>query len=102
MVDERPRPGWREPRLERVTRGDERRHSAPRPAESRRAVVIAVELDAVPVYRRGLAKLIHHHDGDRLPALEDDGWAEARTCTHRRLTGGSLLEDEPHRRRGVR
>src|SRR5687768_4094082 len=100
VIDERPGPRRRESRLERVTRGDERRYATSQAAESRRTIVVAVELNAVPVHRRWLAQVIDHHDRDGLSALEDNGRAEARTGARCGLPAGSFLEEEPHRRCG--
>src|SRR5215208_98663 len=55
--------------------------------ESGYSVVVAVQLDAVPVNRRCFVQRVHHHDADRLATLEEDrrtwqqwagGWRRAR------------------------
>src|SRR5262249_59736670 len=55
VVDERSRPRRCEPRDERLPRLDRWRHLGSRAAPAGHAIVIAVELDAMPVNGRGFA-----------------------------------------------
>ncbi len=57
-----------------VARRDRRAPTrVPTPRKARDAVVVALELDAVPVHRRRLCELVDDRDAHRLAALEDDG-----------------------------
>ena len=100
MVDERPGARRREPRLERIARRDRRRDAARMPGEAGDAVVVAIELDAVPVHRRRSVQLVHHGDAHRLAALEQDRRAGQQRRA-RRATSSTVVQHVAERRLAV-
>src|SRR5688500_14175470 len=75
-----------------------RRYSVAGTAPSRHAVVVAVELDAVPVDRSGIVQPIHYGDLDRLTADPDERWTRNYDGIRTRRDV-ALLQHEAERRR---
>ena len=76
VVDERSRPGGRDIRDERFSRLDRRRPVLCGAIPSRDTIVIAVDLDSVPVNGRRVVQLVDDLDFNWLPPRKDDWRAD--------------------------
>ena len=103
VIHERAGTRRRETDDERRAGLDERRHAEPRAAEAVHAVVVAVELHAVPVNGRRFRQSIHQRDLDRLAALQNERRPGNRhACAGGRLPSPAARTRTPGRRRTVR
>jgi len=97
VVDERARARRREPHDERAIRFDQWRQPLTIAAPPVHAVVVAVELDAVPVQGSRFSQAIDHGDLDRVSAPQDDrraGCGGDTRCRNRRNAVAAQRESE--------